>query len=172
MYRAAVVVILATLSLGQSAFAQSTSCSAGANIGVRVKISNAPTTTTAMTYGALPGASVSFSVPAGATRTFVVSFSGEARLIGNPLPPAGAANWMELQVRDNGTAMQPQDSTSPLAFASADLYQSNAATFCETVKNTTAAAVNHTISVWWRVSGGTGLTAWLDDWTLRLDAHK
>ena len=172
MYRVAFVVILATLSLGGSAFAQFTSCSGGANIGVRVKISNTPTTSTAHTFSALPGASVSFSVPAGATRTFVVSFSGEARLIGNPVPPGGAGNWIELQVSDNGSPMQPQDTTTALAFASADLYESHAATFCATVKNTTAAAVNHTISVLWRVAGAAGLTAWLDDWTLRLDVHK
>jgi hypothetical protein len=75
-------------------------------------------------------------------------------------------------VRDNGSAIQPHDTTSPLAFASADAYQSNAATFCKSVTNTTAADVNHTISVWWKVSGQTGLTGWLDDWTLRLDVHK
>jgi hypothetical protein len=171
MFRVAVVVILAILWMGQSAFAQFTSCNGGANVGVRVKISNAPTTVsgaTANTFAALPGASVTFSVPAGATRRFVVSFSGETRLIGN----TSASNWIELQVRDNGNVMQPQDDTSPLAFASADVYESNAATFCRTVTNTTGLAVTHTISVWWRISGASNLTAWLDDWTLRLDVHN
>ena len=173
MYRVAVVVVLSTLGLGQSAFAQFTSCNGSANVGVRVKISNAPSTTTSSTFVALPGASVSVSVAAGATRTLVVSFSGESRLIGNFEPPAGAANWIELQVLDNGQAMQPQETASPLAFASANLYQSSAATFCGNIKNTTGAVVNHTISVSWRVSGGaTGLTAWLDDWTLRVDKYQ
>ena len=101
-----------------------------------------------------------------------MSFSSEARLIGNAEPPAGAANWIELQVRDNGQPMQPQETTSPLAFASANLDQSNAATFCATVTNTTAASVNHTVSVAWRVVGATGLTGWLDDWTLRVEKYK
>ena len=172
MYRVAVVAVLSTLGVGQSAFAQFGSCNGGANIAVRVKTSNGPTTITTHTYVALAGGSVSFSVPAGATRTFVVSFSGETRLIGNPLPPAGASNWIELQMRDNGVVIQPQDSTSPLAFASADTYQSQAATFCRTLTNTSASAVNHTLAVWWKVSGASGLTGWLDDWTLRLDVHQ
>ena len=172
MYRVAVVVVLSTLGVGQSAFAQFTSCNGSANLGFRAKISNAPSTTTSTTYVALPGASVTLSVPAASTRIFIVSFSAESRLINNPEPPAGAASWIELQVRDNGVAMQPQETTSPLAFASANLYQSNAATFCGTVTNTTAATVNHTVSVWWRIVGATGLTGWLDDWTLRVDKYQ
>jgi len=129
MYRVVVVVVLSTLGFGQGAFAQLSSCNGGASVGVRVKTSNAPSTTTAHAYVELPGASVSMRVPAGATRTFVVSFSGESRLIGNALPPAGASSWIELQVTDNGNAMQPNDATSPLAFASANVYQSQAATF-------------------------------------------
>jgi len=172
MYRVAVVVVLSTLGLGQSAFAQVTSCNGTTNLGFRATISNAPSTTTSTTYVALPGASVTLSVPAASTRTFIVSFSGETRLIGNAQPPAGAANWIELQVRDNGQAMQPQETSSPLAFASANLYQSNAATFCGTITNTSASTVNHTVSVWWRVVGATGLTGWLDDWTLRAEKYK
>jgi hypothetical protein len=174
MYRTAVVVVLATLWMGQSAFAQFTTCNGGANVGVRVKISNAPTTVsepTANTFNALPGASVSFSVPAGATRRFVVSFSGETRLLNN----TSSSNWIELEVRDNGNAMQPQDTTSPLAFAAADVYESHAATFCKNVTNTTGSAVTHTISVYWKISdniGANNLTEWLDDWALRLDVHN
>jgi hypothetical protein len=168
MFRVAVVVVLTILWMGESAIAQFITCNAGANAGVRVKISNTPSTVTTNTYSALPGASVSYSVPAGATLRFVVSFSGETRLIGN----TSASNWIELQVRDNGKVMQPQDDASPLAFASADLYESNAATFCKTVTNTTGSAVNHTVSVWWRVSGANTLTGWLDDWTLRLDVYN
>ena len=167
MFRVAVVVIFAILLMGQSTFAQFTSCNGGANVGVRVMISNVPSTTTASTFGALPGASVSFKVPAGATRRFVVTFSGETRLIKNTT----ANNWIELQVMDNGNLMQPQDITSPLAFASGNVYESHAATFCTTVTNTTGVAETHTISVLWRVAGS-GLTGWLDDWTLRLDVHK
>ena len=172
MYRLAVVVVLSTLGLGQSAFAQFTSCNGSANLGFRVKISNAPSTTTSSTYVALPGASVTLSVPASSTRIFVASFSAETRLIGNAEPPAGAANWIELQVRDNGQPMQPQDIGSALAFASANLYQSNAATFCGTFTNTSGSTVNHTVSVWWRRVGPTGLTGWLDDWTLRVEKYK
>jgi hypothetical protein len=174
MYRAAAVVILATFWLGQGAFAQTTSCNGGANVGVRVKISNAPTTTASTTLAALPGAVVSFSVPAGATRRFIVSFSGETRLINNNATMP-ADNWIELQVMDNGHPMQPQDNTSPLAFAAGNVYESHAATFCRTVTNTTSAAVTHTISVHWKVTDNDALgnlQAWLDDWTLRLDVHN
>src|SRR6476620_3833396 len=112
MYRVAVVVVLSTLGVGQSAFAQFTSCNGSANLGFRAKISNAPSTTASTTYVALPGASVTLSVPAASIRLFIVSFSAESRLINKPEPPAGAASWIELQVRDNGVAMQPQETTS------------------------------------------------------------
>jgi hypothetical protein len=75
-------------------------------------------------------------------------------------------------VWDNGQPMQPQDATSPLAFAASDVYESHAATFCRNVTNTTASAVTHTITVQWKVTGASGLTAWLDDWTLRLDVYN
>ena len=172
MYRVGVVVVLLTLGVGQSAFAQVTNCNGSTNLGFRATISNTPSTTTSATYVALPGASVTLSVPAASTRTFIVSFSGETRLIGNAQPPAGSANWIELQVRDNGQAMQPQEAGSPLAFASANLYQSNAATFCGTFSNTTGSTVNHTVAVYWKVVGGTGLTGWLDDWALRVEKYK
>jgi len=170
MYRVAIGVTLALVWLGQSAFAELNFCNGSANVGVRVKVSNAPATTVATTYSALPGASVSFSVPAGATRRFVVSFSGEARLINNDSTPA--SNWIELQVWDNGQPMQPQDATSPLAFAAGNVYESHAATFCRNVTNTSASAVTHTITVQWKVTGASGLTAWLDDWALRLDVYN
>jgi hypothetical protein len=97
----------------------------------------------------------------------VVSFSGEIRLINNNSATPGN-NWIELQVWDNGQPMQPQDASSPLAFAAGNVYESHAA-------NTTASAVTHTITVQWKVTNNdalSDLTAWLDDWTLRLDVYN
>ena len=69
--------------------------------------------------------------------------------------------------------MQPQDASSPLAFAAGNVNESHAATFCRNVTNTTA--VTHTITVQWKVTNNdalSDLTAWLDDWTLRLDVYN
>ncbi|HEX3320860.1 MAG TPA: hypothetical protein VHR84_09170 [Terriglobales bacterium] len=104
----------------------------------------------------------------------MVSFSGEIRLINNNSATPGN-NWIELQVWDNGQPMQPQDASSPLAFAAGNVYESHAATFCRNVTNTTASAVTHTITVQWKVTNNdalSDLTAWLDDWTLRLDVYN
>src|ERR1051326_4543540 len=95
--------------------------SGGALEGVRKVAENSPTTTTSHTYVNVPGAATSWFVAANDSDLLNVSFSAECRLINNVLPPAGAANWVELRVMLSRvpalagfpTFMQPYDVGSP-----------------------------------------------------------
>src|SRR5574338_608267 len=70
----------------------------GALEGVRKVSENTPTTTASHAFVTVPGAAASWFVPAGDSDLLNVSFTAECRLISNPLPPAGATNWVELRV--------------------------------------------------------------------------
>jgi len=147
--------------------------------GVRKVAENTPTTTTSHTYVNVPGAAASWFVPANDSDLLNVSFTAECRLISNPLPPAGAANWVELRVMITRvpalagfpTFMQPNDIISPMAFCSADQYAMHAANFAARVSGGTTGAT-YTAQVQYRVSGAAGLTAWLDDYMMELLAFN
>jgi hypothetical protein len=153
--------------------------SGGALEGVRKAAENAPTTTTSHAFVNVPGASASWFVPALDSDLLNVTFSAECRLIGNALPPAGAANWVEMRVMISRvpaaagfpTFMQPYDTTSPMAFCSADDWAMHAAQFAARVAGGTTGAT-YTAQVQYRVSGAAGLTAWLDDYMTELHAYN
>ncbi len=156
------------------AYGYSVSCGGTTYTGVHVKTSNTPSTSSSTSFVSLSGATYTVSVPANSTRAIIVTFSAEGRLINNN-GATPSDNWIEVRVRDNGVALQPADDTSPLAFASADLYDGHSITFCKTVTNTTSTAQNHSIAVVYKVTDNDALgnlTAWLDDWTLRVDVAK
>jgi hypothetical protein len=156
------------------AHAYSVSCGGTTYTGVHVKTSNTPTTSSSTTFVSLSGATYTVSVPANSTRAIIVTFSAETRLVNNN-GTTPSDNWIELRVRDNGVALQPADDTSPLAFASSNVYDTHSVTFCKTVTNTTATAQNHTIAVVYKITDNDtlgNLQAWLDDWTLRVDVAK
>lgn len=147
--------------------------------GVRKVAENSPTTTTSHDFVNVPGAAASWFVPAGDTDLINVNFTAECRLINNVLPPAGAANWVELRVllsRVPAAAgfpvlMQPQDPASPMAFCSANQYAMHAANFARRVGGGTTGAT-YTVQVQYRVTGSAGLIAWLDDYMLELLAFN
>jgi len=153
--------------------------SGGALEGVRKVAENSPTTTTSHAYVNVPGAAASWFVPANDSDLLNVSFTAECRLINNPLPPGGAANWVELRVvlsRVPAAAgfpvvMQPYDVASPMAFCSANEYAMHGANFAARVSGGTTGA-NFTAQVQYRVAGAAGLTAWLDDYMLELLAFN
>jgi len=153
--------------------------SGGAVKGVRKVAENSPTTTTSQVYVTVPGATASWFVPANDSDLLNVSFTAECRLIGNPAPPSGAANWVELRVMLSRTPaasgfptfMQPNDTTSPMAFCSADNYAMHAANFAARVSGGTTGAT-YAIQVQYKVSGAAGLTAWLDDYMVELTAFN
>src|SRR5262245_1592674 len=124
---------------------------------VRAVMQTEPTTIGEGGFVALPGATVSFTVPAGTLDTFVVTFSGECRLSG-----ASPDDWVEVEVRLDGVALPPGGSPSPMAFCSADSWAMHSATFCQRVGEGP-----HTVQVFWKLvdsaPDGT-LSGWLDDW--------
>jgi hypothetical protein len=160
----------------QSAGVSQTVFSGGALEGVRKVAENNPTTTTSQTYVNVPGAGASWFVAANDSDLLNVNFTAECRLIGNAAPPTGAANWVEIRVmlvRGGSFVgfMQPNDTGSPMAFCSANEYAMHSANFAARVSGGTAGAT-YTAQVQYKVSGASGLTAWLDDYMTELLAFN
>jgi hypothetical protein len=132
---------------------------------IKARVGNSPTTIVepaGLTFSALPSAAVSYSVPASTFDTFVVTFSGECRLYG-----ASPDDWVEIEVRLDGVALQPWATSTPMAFCSGDNWDTHSATFV----SGRIGGGSHTVTVHWKLvdsaPDGT-LSGWLDDWTLLL----
>ncbi len=114
---------------------------------------SAATTTTSTAFVALPGASRTFTVPAGGD-TVVITFSGECNL----LPSDNDGNdWVGVEIRDNGVRIGGGPDGS---FCGSQAYGQNS---MQVVRR--LAAGTHTIKVYWQTTDTTK-EAWLDDWTL------
>ena len=143
--------------------------SGGAQKGVRAKVSDGAPVITGETAGfnVLAGASVSFTVPAGDTDLFVVTFSTECQLRGGP----STFDWLELEVLDNGAPMEPNGAAGdPLGICGDANYSSEAAQF---VKRVGAGA--HTITVRHKIVDTAPLavlSSWIDDWSLVLEVSN
>jgi hypothetical protein len=156
--------------------------SGGALEGVRKASENAPFTTMSRTYVNLPGASVSWFVPANDTDLLNVFFSAECRLINSNITAANQ-DWVELRVQLTRvpaaagfpTFMQPYDVGSPMAFCSANGYAMHAANFAARVAGGTTGAT-YIAQVQIRVADNgpadPTLTAWIDDRMLELLAFN
>ena len=140
-----------------------TSHSGGAVKAIRAKVGDTPTTIVepgGLGFTALPGASVTYTVPAGTTDTLVVTFNAECRLT-SPTPPG---DWIEVEVRLNGTPMRPDDI---MAFCADDDWEENMATWVSGRIKGGA----HTVAVFWKMTDNLPddvLSAWFGDWTLTL----
>ena len=153
--------------------------SGGAHEGVQKVADNTPNQTTSHVFIPVPGAVARWFVPAGDSDLLNVSFSAECRLLNNVLPPAGAANWVELRVMLSRVpaaagfpvAMQPNDVGSAMAFCSANSWAMHAAHFAARVGGGTTGAT-YIATVQYRIQGAAGLTAWLDDYMLELHAYN
>lgn len=120
----------------------------------------ASATTTSTTFTDLPGASYTFTVPAGSTAHVLAFFSAESLCTGG-----AASDWCSVRILLDGTEMLP-DSGLDFAFdasdgtASSDLWEGNSMT-----RGILAvAAGTHTVKVQWAVVGTP--TFRLDDWLL------
>jgi hypothetical protein len=152
----------------------------GASEGVRKVTQDLPTTTTSkVLFINLPGASTSWFVPANDSDLLNVGFTAECRLIrsvGLSLP----TEWVEIRAqltRVPGIAgfpqfMEPFDTVSPMAFCDANSYAMHHANWAARVAGGTTGAT-YTVQIQFKVTGPTaGITAWLDDWKLELEAHN
>lgn len=137
------------------------SCNGGAQKQTQTTINNAPTTFNEGSVVTLPS-TLTVRGPARGLDTLNLTFSAETQLRGS------AANdhfdWIQLEVRVDGTPVQPFDGGSPLGFSGSKDYGSHAAQFC-----TRIGPGRHRVTVVSRlVDNGTNdtLTGWLDDMTL------
>ena len=113
------------------------------------------------TWVDLPGATLPWTVPAGTTDLFNVTFSAEGRLFAG-----GADDYLRIRVFDTltGAVLEPYDGAQ--AFFSADSYATHTGTWV-----TRAAAGNHNLQVQvWIFDGAPAevVSAWLDDWTFEI----
>jgi hypothetical protein len=138
--------------------------------GGTVRGKRAKTQTTSFTFTEsgtwlnLPGGNVAWSVPAGTSDLFNVSFSAECRLIGGIVPN----DWVRIRVLDNGVPLEPYDGQQ--AFCSAAGYATYKGNWVRRV-----ASGLHTIRVQFRIQDGApfgALSAWIDDWTLELVVYN
>jgi hypothetical protein len=149
--------------------------SGGAQEGVRKRTENAANTWTSTAYGTVPGATLSWFVPAGDSDLLNVSFEAECRLIGGNNP----SRWVEMRAQISAspavpgypTFLQPYDTGSVQAFCSADLYAMHHASWARRVVAPSSFGVNYTVTIQRRVNTA-GTTAWLDDWEMALHASN
>jgi len=100
----------------------------------------------------------------------MVTFSAEARLLGQPLTYAVPADFVQVRVLLDGVQMMP---ANDLTFTT-DTGQANATEAC---KRTAAAAVAvvHTVTVEWMIvdqGANNLLTGTIDDWTLHVEINN
>jgi len=91
---------------------------------------------------------------------WILHFSGECRLIGSD----ENSDWVDLQIRFDGMAVQPLNGGSPLGFCSDDNYEAHS--IIAMVEHVPTGP--HTVEVYWKLrdSAPSGtLTGWIDDWT-------
>jgi hypothetical protein len=154
--------------------------SGGASEGVRKVTQDAPTTTTSkVAFINLPGASASWFVPAGDSDLLNVGFTAECRLIrsvGLSIP----SEWVDIRAQlirtpaaiGFPTFIEPFDTASRMAFCDANSYAMHHANWAARVAGGTTGAT-YTVQIQFKVTGATaGITAWLDDWKLELEAHN
>ena len=114
----------------------------------------------------VPGASLGLLGPRRGTDTLNVTFSAETQLRGSTVNDN--FDWAELEVRLDGVPMRPAGPPdSPLAITGSPTYSSNAAQFCGRIGRGF-----HRIQVVSRVvdnGANDSLTAWIDDYTLRVE---
>jgi hypothetical protein len=159
--------------------------SGGAVEGVREVTENAPQTTTSTAFVNVTGATASWFVPAGDSDLINVLFTAECRLINSALSNTNQ-DWVEIRALLTRTPalvgfptfMQPYDTTSVQAFCSANGWAMHAADWTARVSGGLTGAT-YTVQLQYKVTNnfptanpGGVLSAWLDDWTLKLVAYN
>jgi hypothetical protein len=132
--------------------------------GGAVKRKLSKTQTTATTFGetagwfTLPLANLSYTVAAGDSDLFNVSFTAECRLFNG-----GADDYLRIRILDTttGAFLEPYDGAQ--AFCNADAYATHTGMWSQRL-----GAGVHNFQVQFRIFDGAPaevLTAWIDDWT-------
>jgi len=148
-----------------------TVCNGGAQESSLVRMNDLPANLVENgVFAPLTGAAIAFTTPANDTDQIMVTFSAEARLLGQPLTYAVPADFVQVRVLLDGAQMMP---ANDLTFTT-DTGQANATEAC---KRTAAAAVAvvHTVTVEWMIvdqGANNLLTGTIDDWTLHVEINN
>jgi hypothetical protein len=113
------------------------------------------------TWVNLAGATLAYTVPAGTSDLFNVSFTAECRLIN-----AVGLDYLRIRILDTttGVPLEPYDGAQ--AFCSANGYATHTGMWS---KRMSAGVHNLQVQFWiLNAPGGGGLSAWIDDWTFEL----
>jgi len=148
-----------------------TICNGGAQESNLVRMNDLPSNLVENgAFVALAGAAIAFTTPANDTDQIMVTFSAEARLLGQPLTYAVPTDFVQVRVLLDGVPMMP---ANDLTFTT-DTGQANSTEACKRVA-AAAVAVTHTVTVEWMIvdqGANNALTGTIDDWTLHVEINN
>jgi len=139
--------------------------------GAMVVMNDVPTTVMENAgWVALPGATVSVTTPANDRDQFIVIFSAEARVLGQPLTYTVPVDFLQIRIVLDGIAMPP---LNDLTFTTGP-GESDAAQTCwrPAARDNN---FNHVIAVEYLIVDqdvAQALTATIDDWTLHVEINN
>lgn len=143
-------------------------CNGGVQEASFVRMNDLPTNLVENgAFAPLPGAAISFVTPANDSDQIKVTFSAEARLLGQPLTYVVPVDFLQVRILLDGVPMAP---LNDLSFTT-DVGQANATQACQRVP-ASAVATAHTVRVeWLLVDQGMNhnLGGNLDDWLLDVE---
>jgi hypothetical protein len=147
-----------------------TQCAGGVQEASIARMNDLPTSLDERpAFERLPGSQITFNTPANDGDQIMVTFSAEARLLGQPVTYTPPADFLQIQIMLDGQPMPP---LNDLAFTT-DIGQSDATQACHRVQPQDAVATHRVWVEWLLVDQDTDetLTGTLDDWTLHVEIN-
>jgi len=147
-------------------------CNGGAQEAALVRMNDLPTNLVENgVFAPLPGSNISFVTGAGDSDQILVTFSAEARLLGQPVNYAAPVDALQIRILLDGVPMSP---LNDLTFTT-DAGQSNATQACHRVTSGDVAVV-HTVRVEWLLVDQDGNMnvdiGTLDDWAVHVEINN
>jgi hypothetical protein len=147
-----------------------TQCVGGAQEFSIARMNDLPTTLNEEpAFELLPGSVIAFNTPANDGDQIMVTFSAEARLVGQPLTYTPPVDFLQVRIMLDGQPMPP---LNDLAFTT-DVGQSDATQACHRLQAQGQAQMHQVWVEWLLVDQGPNqvLTGTLDDWTLHVQIN-
>jgi hypothetical protein len=117
------------------------------------------------TWWNLPGGNLAYTVPAGTSDLFNVSFTAECRVFNG-----GGDDYLRIRILDTTTGIPLEPYDGAQAFCSADGYATYTGVWS---KRMTGGVHNLQVQFWLFDGGGLeALSAWIDDWTFELIVYE
>jgi len=148
-----------------------TFCNGGVQESALVTMSDVPTNLVEnAAFAPLPGASIVFVTPVNDSDQILVTFSAEARLMGQPVTYLVPTDFLQVRILLDGVPMMPDND---LTFTT-DTGHANATETCKRLP-AVGMVVAHTVTVQWLLvdqAAASVLTGTLDDWTLHVEINN